>query len=215
MPPTTARPAGRFRRYFWIVFVALLALGAIGFLRLGTLLVSEDPVQASHAIFVLAGSVMNRPLEAAELYRAGAAKQIVITSDGRDYAAKVLEGKGVHYPTEAELQRKALIEYGIPPAAIIVPPRIHDNTAQEARTLRELAQTNNWTRVIVVTSKYHTRRSGFAVRRELRGAGVTVIIRASRYDQSQPERWWWRRADIRFLLEEVPKLAAYLLGLGE
>ena len=131
MPSTTIRPAGRFRRYLWILFAVALALGVIGFLRLATFLVKEDPLQASNAIFVLAGSQMNRPLEAAELYQAGVAKHIVITSDGRDHAAEVLEGKGVHYPAGAELQRKALIDYGIPPTAIIIPARIHDNTPKK------------------------------------------------------------------------------------
>lgn len=213
MPSTTLRPAGRFRRSFWILLLG--ALGTIGFLRLGTFFVKEDPVQPSDAIFVLAGSQMNRPLEAAELYRAGNAKQIVLSSDGHDDAAAVLEAKGVHYPFSAELQRDTLVRYGIPRAAIVVPAPSHDNTAQEAQTLRALAQTHNWTRVMVVTSKYHTRRAGFAMRRELRNTGVTVIVRASRYDNSQPGRWWRHRSDIRLLLQEGPKLAAYLLGLGE
>jgi uncharacterized SAM-binding protein YcdF (DUF218 family) len=214
VPPI--RPAGPFRsRTFWIAVIALLVIGTAGFLRLGTFLVDEDPVQPSDAIFVLAGSQMNRPLEAADLYRAGAARTIVISQDSSDEAVLALEARGVHHPRHAEMVRDTLIKDGIPAAAILMPTRIHDNTAQEAQTLRELARTHDWTRVIVVTSKYHTRRAGFAMRRELRDTRVTVILRASRYDRSHPARWWRHRGDIRFLLQEVPKLAAYLLGLGE
>jgi hypothetical protein len=39
-------------------------------------------------------------------------------------------------------------------------------------------------------------------------------MHGSRYDLSTPERWWTRRADIRWLLSEIPKLVAYRLGLG-
>jgi len=40
------------------------------------------------------------------------------------------------------------------------------------------------------------------------------VMRGTPYDRAQPERWWSRRADIRWLLSEIPKLMAYRLGLG-
>jgi uncharacterized SAM-binding protein YcdF (DUF218 family) len=69
--------------------------------------------------------------------------------------------------------------------------------------------------MIVVTSKYHSRRAGFAFRREFAGTSVQVIVRASRHDPSEPARWWRRRADVRSVSSELQKLAAYMLGLGE
>jgi hypothetical protein len=53
-----------------------------------------------------------------------------------------------------------------------------------------------------------------ASRRALSGTGVQLIMRASRYDPSTPDHWWRRRADIRWLVSELPKLAAYTAGLG-
>ena len=73
----------------------------------------------------------------------------------------------------------------------------------------------HWRRVIIVTSKYHTRRAGFAFRRGLAGTGAEVIMRASRYDPSDPARWWRYRPDFRFAASEFQKLIAYRLGLGE
>jgi uncharacterized SAM-binding protein YcdF (DUF218 family) len=69
-------------------------------------------------------------------------------------------------------------------------------------------------RVIVVTSKYHTRRARFAFARELKGSNVQIVIRASRYDTAKPERWWTNRADYRYVTSELQKLIAYKLGLG-
>jgi len=106
------------------------------------------------------------------------------------------------------------VSMGIPRDAIVIPDRRHDSTAAEAITLRELAARHRWRRVLVVTSNYHLRRAAFAVRRELRGTGVEVTMRGSRYDPLRPERWWSRRAEIRWVASEVPKLAAYLFGLG-
>ena len=50
--------------------------------------------------------------------------------------------------------------------------------------------------------------------RELDGTAIEVIMRGSRYDRFEPRRWWSRRADIRTVITEVPKLVAYVAGLG-
>ena len=68
--------------------------------------------------------------------------------------------------------------------------------------------------MIVVSSRYHLRRARFAFRRELDDTGVEVVMRGSRYDTVNPERWWTTRSDLRWMLSEGPKLVAYLLGLG-
>lgn len=215
MPPIPSLRGGRFRRLIWILALAVFAACAFVFVRLGVLLVKEDPLQSSDAIFVLAGSQMTRPLEAADLYATGAASRIVISADARDGGAMAFEARGVHVPSGAELARETLLKIGVPAEAILVPPRIHDNTAQEAATVYELARQYGWTRVIVVTSKYHTRRAGFAMRRALKGTGVDVVMRASRYDDADPEGWWRHRDDVRVAAFEAQKFVAYLLGLGE
>jgi uncharacterized SAM-binding protein YcdF (DUF218 family) len=107
-----------------------------------------------------------------------------------------------------------MIKLGVPESAIILPARIHDNTAQEAETLHELARQRGWHRIIVVTSPYHLRRAGFAIRRELKGTGVAVEMRGTRYEPANPARWWTSREDLRWVIDEGTKLVAYELGLG-
>jgi uncharacterized SAM-binding protein YcdF (DUF218 family) len=68
--------------------------------------------------------------------------------------------------------------------------------------------------MIVVSSKYHLRRAGFAFRRELLGTDIQITMRGTRYDGLEPNQWWRRRRDIREIVPEVPKLVAYLVGLG-
>ena len=79
-----------------------------------------------------------------------------------------------------------MIKLGVPESAIILPARIHDNTAQEAQTLHELTRQRGWHRIIVVTSPYHLRRAGFAIRRELKGTGVAVEMRGTRLRAGEP-----------------------------
>jgi uncharacterized SAM-binding protein YcdF (DUF218 family) len=215
MPPTTPRPGSSIRRrVIWAIWIAALALGALVFLRLGSFLVDEDPLQKSDVILVLAGSAMERPMEALDVYRQGYAPLILMTQERPDLAEALLEDRGVRMPDEAETARDAMQQLGIPAEAILIPPKRHRNTADEADTLRVLSQQRGWRRAIVVTSKYHTRRAGFAMRRALAGTGVEVVMRASRYDRSVPERWWQQRGDLTGVPVEAHKLLAYVLGLG-
>lgn len=192
----------------------VLALGVLVFVRAGVFLAREDPLQKADAIMVLAGSQAERPLEAADLYLEGWAPVIVLTYGLQDPALAVIEQRGGRLSRGEDQVRDALVSTGIPATAFIVPARVHDNTADEARSVAALARERGWRRVIVVSSKYHLRRAGFAFRRELDAAGVEVIMHGSRYDEANPPRWWASRSDIRWMLSEVPKYAAYLLGLG-
>jgi uncharacterized SAM-binding protein YcdF (DUF218 family) len=193
---------------------ALVGFGAYAFFNLGIFMAHEDPLQPADAIFVFAGTVAERPLEAAELYRSGLAPRIVITRATIEQATFEVQQRGVRIPTEHEINREVLSQLGIPESALVTPTFIHDNTGEEARTLRELALAHHWRRVIVVSSKYHLRRVAFATRRQLRGTEVEILARGSRYDRADPARWWTRRSDIRSLMSEVPKVIAYALGIG-
>ena len=180
----------------------------------GRYLQHEDPLQKADAIFVLAGTRLERPLEAVELYKEGFAPVIVLSPGRPEPGERLLRERGVRFPLEVELQRDALVQLGVPVAAIVATAGYVDNTAQEANLLRAMVEANHWKRVIIVTSKYHTRRSAFAFRRGLEGTGAQPLIRASRFDPSDPARWWRNRSDFRFAGSEWQKLIAYRLGLG-
>jgi uncharacterized SAM-binding protein YcdF (DUF218 family) len=138
----------------------------------------------------------------------------VVTRATSDQATFQLGKRGVRIPTESDLTKEVLLQLGVPATALVAPTFIHDNTGEEARTLRELAIEHKWRLVILVSSKYHLRRLTLAARRALRGTDVKVVARGSRYDPSDPARWWTRRRDIRWVASEVPKLVAYALGFG-
>lgn len=203
------------RRVFQIAAIALIAGSAYGCRRLGTFLAREDPLVKADAIFLFAGSQAERPLEAVDLFRSGYAPLIVLTRPTEESAINVLAQRGIILPTRFSLTRDVLRKLDVPDQAILVPDRVHDNTAQESETLRELATSRRWSRVILVSSKYHLRRVRMASRRALRGTNVEIIVHASRYDPAQPERWWQHRSDLRQMLWELPKLLGYAVGVGE
>lgn len=214
MPFFSARPGARSRRIAALI-ILLAAAGTIwSVVGIGKFLAHEDPLTGADAIFVFAGTRIERPLEAADLFREGYAKRIVVTRATAEQATFDIEKLGIRVPTDFDLTKDVLLQLNVPEDALVAPERIHDNTGEEARTLRELAVAHRWRRVIVVTSKYHLRRVALACRRALRGTGVEIVARGSRYDASTPERWWARRNDIRWVVSEVPKLVLYGLGFG-
>lgn len=181
----------------------------------GRALQHEDPLRRADAIFVLAGTRAERPLEAVDLYREGYAPWIVL-SPGRPEPSEIrLARQGIRFPSESALIRDVMVQLGVPASAIIVEGSTLDNTAQEATLLRTLSRDRGWRTVIIVTSKYHTRRAGFAFHRALKGTGVEPVIRATRYDMSDPAHWWRSRGDIRFAGSEWQKLVLYWMGLGD
>jgi uncharacterized SAM-binding protein YcdF (DUF218 family) len=203
------------RRAVLVALVVALASGIYSCVGLGRFLAREDPLTRADAIFLFAGSHAERPLEAVDLYKGGYAPIIVLTRPSEEPAVELLARRGIILPTSFSLMRDVLQKLGIPDQAIVVPARIHDNTAQEAQSLRALAVARGWRRVILVSSKYHLRRVRMASTRALRGTGVKIVLRASRYDQSTPGQWWQHRSDLRQILWEVPKLIGYAVGVGE
>ena len=214
MPPRVTRPGGRFRRLAVAALLALVAAGAYSFIYVGRWLAPQEPLVKADAIFVLAGTVAERPLEAADLFEEGYAPRVLVTRDTPEPAVIIAGTRGATLPQRYELNREVLLKLGVPETALIVPDRVHDNTASEAETLREVAVRSGWRRVIVVSSAYHLRRVAIASRRQLRGTGIEVVLRATRYDPAVPDRWWTRRSDIRWVVSEVPKVVAYWLRLG-
>ena len=204
------RPA--VRRLLILLIAALAAAAVWGLFDGGRYLEHDDPLAHADAIFVLAGTEFQRPLEAVDLFKAGYAPTIALSPGNEDPANAVVRSRGIALPRGIETVRDVLVRLGVPPGALIVGPGSMDNTAQEGLLLKTLAAQHRWHTVIVVTSKYHTRRSAFAFRRGLENTGAEPIMRASRYDTSDPARWWRRRADLRFAGSEWFKLIYYRLG---
>jgi len=195
------------------LLAAVLALGALAVAALalaGRLLVVTDPLPPSaDAIVVLAGSIPTRVLEAADLYRAGLAPRIVITRERLVRGETVLRARGVNLPESDELARAALEQLGVPAGAIVRLRRRARSTESEARTVARYACSHRLRRLVIVTSRPHTRRARLIYRRAL--GDVAVSVRPSRYDVFAATRWWHVRRDAKIVLYEYERLAHHLL----
>lgn len=198
-----------------MLFAAIAIVTAWGWPRAGSYLIIDQALQPADVIVVLAGARVERWLEGVELYREKLAPMILLSSGRIEAAEEAIRARGIRFPRETDLVKDAMVQLGVNASDVEAFPESVDNTAAEASATRALASTRQWRRIIVVTSKYHTRRSRYAFRRAFSGSGVEVQVRGSRFDAARPETWWKHRADLRFVISEWQKLLAYGLGLSE
>jgi uncharacterized SAM-binding protein YcdF (DUF218 family) len=207
------------RRVFrWFIALTLVALaaGAWLFVQLGHLLHHEDPLQRADVVFALGGSRLARAIEAGDLVLEGWAPRVLLSPESEDFRTEqLLRRRGITVSTEIDLQRSALGQIGIDPAIVDVLDAPQVTTASEADALVGYLRSRGWTRVIVVTSAMHTARARLTMRRRFAGTGLEVIVRATRYEPANLDRWWATREDLRFGLFEFQKLAAYWIGVAD
>ncbi len=68
------------------------------------------------------------------------------------------------------------------------------------------------TSIIVVTSKYHTRRARLAFRGVLPDT-VSVTVVGTRFDSYNPWKWWWNSDTVRHVIHEYGGLIYYRVKL--
>lgn len=209
------RAGGRLRRPTLLLLVIVLVAGVWVFDSLGRILHHEDPLEQVDLIFVLGGTRMERPAEAGHLVLEGWSRKILLSLQHMDGAEIALRARGVRIEPLVETQRETLIQMGVPADAIDALKGRQLTTATEMRELRALWDTHRWPRIMVVTSKLHTTRARLTLRRNFEGTGVRLIVRASRYDPAEIDRWWYSRAALRDGLFEAQKLLAYWIGLAD
>jgi len=189
-----------------------LLISALAFPRLGAWLVVEDPLEKADAVVVLGGTLYERPMEAVELYKEGWAPRIYLFRQVADWGEALLIERNFQYTREVDLQIEVMGRLGVPREAIGVLDQAN-STAEEADDVLALVTREKFSRVIVVTSKQHTRRARLVMNRKVNPAGVTVIVRPSRFDRANVDRWWADRSTLRFTLFETQRLFGYWLGV--
>ncbi|HKM84246.1 MAG TPA: YdcF family protein [Candidatus Acidoferrum sp.] len=193
----------------------VLALGVISaclfvFFHLGRWLIAEDPLQNAAAIAVLSGHMPSRALEAAKVYKQGYAPQVWLTHSTEPGAS--LAKLSVPYQGEDVYDKLILIHEGVPESAIHVlePPIV--NTADEMASIGQALSSATPRRVILVTSKVHTRRTR-TLWKQLSGANGEAIVHGVSDDPFDADHWWRSTSDALDVVREVLGLFNAWAGL--
>lgn len=178
----------------FVLFLVLLYFLRHPILRaMGDFWIVPDPPSQADAIIVLADDnySADRATKAAELYREHYAPLIVASG----HMLRPYFGIG-------DLMKRDLTERGVPASAIIAYPHQGDDTLEEARLLRSLIVQRGWSRLLIVTSNYHTRRARYIWRRTL-PSGVNFWMAAAPDQDYDPDRWWETRIGVKTFAHEL------------
>jgi len=170
----------------------------------------KDPLQNAAAIAVLSGRMPSRALEAAKVYKQGYAPQVWLTHSTEPGAT--LAKLSVPYQGKTPTTSFILIHEGVPESAIRVlePPIV--NTADEMAAIGQALSSANPRRVILVTSKVHTRRTR-TLWKQLSGANGEAIVHGVSDDPFDADHWWRNTGDALDVVREVLGLFNAWAGL--
>jgi hypothetical protein len=181
------------RRLVWMLAVSLTAMLVAFAADAGRLLVVDAP-QLSDVILVLAGETDRRPQRALQLLDQGYGRRLVIDVPA---AARVYDF------TQLQLAEKYIA--GLPQAASVrICPIVGLSTRDEARDAEKCLAGEEGSRILIVTSEFHTRRSLSIFRHEVQGKSFSVA--AARDETQFGTRWWTHRQWAKTCVDEWLRL---------
>ena len=153
-----------------------------------------DAPLPSDVLLVLAGETDRRPARALQLLDQGYGRRVVIDVPA---AARIYES------TELELAAK-YIEHLPQVASVGICPITGLSTREESHDAEKCLANADGTRILIVTSDYHTRRALSIFRHEVRGRSFSVA--AARDDRQFGTRWWTNRQWAKTFVDEWLRL---------
>ena len=182
---------------------AAICLGILaGFCSIYYLIVKNDSKPtASDLIVVLAGSYAERSTAAAELYRKGYARRILLTDDGVRMGWSHQHQRSLSAIERAE---DLLLRRGVPQDVIIKLPFYRSGTVYDALAVKRYLHTNHFQSILLVTSNYHASRAQWVFRQVLRNQPISIAI------APVPSDW----SSTRSIMVEPLKTAYYRIRFG-
>lgn len=191
-----------------IVWLAAAAAGIVALVfhaailsTLGGYLVRAGAPEQADVVLVLAGDFLgNRILKAASLVRDGYAPKVIVSGP-----------PGVYGFFESDLAIPFAVKSGYPDSYFLNFKNQAHSTMEEARAAVPELRRMGVKRVLLVTSNFHTRRSG----RIFRAAApdMTFFVVAADDPNFSPDGWWKNREGRKTFVIEWMKTVAEWVGL--
>jgi DUF218 domain len=181
------------RKRVWMLALVLTAMVVVFAGNAGRFLVLEAP-ERSDVILVLAGETDRRPARALQLLDQGYGRRVVID---------VPSATRIYEFSQVQLAEKYV--GSLPEAASIrICPIEGLSTRDESHDAEKCLETEEGSKILIVTSDFHTRRSLSIFRHEVRGKSFSV---AGARDETQfGTLWWTHREWAKTCLNEWQRL---------
>jgi uncharacterized SAM-binding protein YcdF (DUF218 family) len=205
-----ARWVGRLRHLGAIVLV-LACIGAGAWLAREPLLrgaadlwIVSDEVTQADVVAVLGGNIEVRPFAAADLYRRGVVKKVLVSSNQEDRAAVIGAVQG-----HTEVNRRVLLKLGVPENAIETFGQANESTRDEAIALRAWAERHGAKNIIIPTEIFAARRVRWIFDREFAGRGIRIQLLSLEPPDYNRTEWWKTHIGLIAFQNEVIKYIYY------
>lgn len=173
--------------------------------EIGHFLVRGDALSRADAIVVLSTEIDYYPrlIEAADLYLQDLAEHVVINGNRKSESLRKLETLGFKPLHPWYSDSIAILKMlGVPEDRVLAisAEDVYD-TISEAQYVGNALIQKGFSKVILTTSKFHTRRAGMIW--ESRYADrIQILVTGAREDPFQPKSWWKDGRQIRQVMSE-------------
>ena len=194
------------RRRLSAVFAVMTLLGSGLWVGRGWLLpaaadlwIVSDPIGPADAVAVFGGGIQDRPFAAAQYYRQGLVKKVLVSNAGGVSVSGVAATEGI------------LLKLGVPASAIEIFGNALTNTHEEVLAVRAWAERNNGCSIIVPTEIFSARRVRWMPHRAFGGECVIRVIALDllNFDRNN---WWRHKKGISMLQNEIIKYIYYRIN---
>jgi uncharacterized SAM-binding protein YcdF (DUF218 family) len=195
------------RKIFLVVLLAvfLVVVHEKILTGIGSFLVVQDiPPKADAAVVLNTGvDIYPRLIEAANLYIQVKAEKVVINGNRKTDILRSLESSGYEPPCKWYAEDlSALIQQGVAKDHIIaISAEDAYDTISEAEIVGETLLNSGMEKVIITTSKLHSRRARHIWNKMYSGK-LSIYVAPAQKDPFNPEAWWKNRRQIRWIFSE-------------
>lgn len=168
------------------------------------LVMNETPVRSDAVVVLNTGmEYYPRLVEAAALYRQGFVAKLVINGNRKTETLRELEKMGLKYCCPWYEERIRILELLDVPRKDIVTISAEDvyDTISEAKAVGRGLIANNLSKIIITTSKSHTRRARY-IWKTAWPEQFRILAVAAGSDPYAPAGWWREGRQIKWVLSE-------------
>ena len=194
-----------------LVIISLLLVYPYLFKKIGYFLISEQEPRKADVIVVLNGSDTIRSLAVVDLYKQGYSNRIVMARGSRQPGSDESRKRvGNNFNRKVFFQR-TIEAMGVPEKSFQFIGNGVTSTYDEALTTRNFLKKNGHKSILLVTSKWHSKRAYLTFRSALKNDEIKIVIQPSKYDAFRPDAWWKNKNDAELVFEEYVKLIYYIV----
>lgn len=200
----------------FLVLSALILLTFLVFVFLtygAKFLVNNDDVSNldNAVIVLLMGSIADRALGAAELFKQGHINKILMVRSPSPGTEK-LESMGIYLEDISEISKRVLIELGVGEKDIVILPGNTNSTKDEAVAVKKYFMGNGkFDNIILVTSKCHSSRSKHIFQQIFKGTDQVTYSYPTPYDKFETKDWYRKRDNAKRVVNEYIKWLYFTL----